>query len=178
MRAFISIELSEKVKEELVKIQEKIREENILKGKFIEKENLHLTLKFLGDISEREVNMVKEALEGIRLKKFKTKLDKIGFFSPSFVKVIWVGLSGQEIYKLHEEIDKSLKDLSPGDKRFESHVTLMRVKKIVDKERFIEFIEKTKPNDIEFDVLGFNFRKSELTENGPIYEDIEVYELE
>lgn len=178
MRAFIATELPDEVKEELKKIQDKIYKIDILRGKFVESENLHLTLKFLGDINDKELDLCKQALESIKFKKFKTKLNEIGFFSPSFIRIIWIGLGGKEFYDLHNEIDKSLKDIFIEDKRFESHVTLMRVKRINDKEKFMKFIEKTKLKEIEFSVENFKLMKSELTRDGPIYEDVEVYNLE
>ena len=73
---------------------------------------------------------------------------------------------------LQEEIDRILGDLFPRDKRFSSHVTIARVKKIIDKPKFVELFNKLRVNEIEFEVEEIKFRKSELTRKGPIYEDI------
>jgi len=59
MRAFISLELPEEIKKEIVKIQNKLPE---FIGKKTEKQNLHLTLKFLGEVGEEELEKIKKKL--------------------------------------------------------------------------------------------------------------------
>ena len=46
MRVFVALELPENIKNEIIKLQREIEKLNLMKGKLIEKENLHLTLKF------------------------------------------------------------------------------------------------------------------------------------
>ncbi|MFH1308157.1 MAG: RNA 2',3'-cyclic phosphodiesterase [archaeon] len=172
MRAFISIELSEKAKKEVERVSKLIYDSDIIRGKFVEPENLHLTSKFLGELSEIEVDKVKKALGKLNFKKFKVRLKGAGFFSPSFVRVLWIGLEGEQLEKLQIEIDNILADIFPREKRMSSHVTVARVKKIRDKPSFIDFFNNLKVNEIEFEVSEVKFRKSTLTEKGPFYEDI------
>ena len=74
MRAFICIELSEEVKKEISKIIDKVKKVDSVRAKFVEPENIHLTLMFLGEISDKEAEMTKEALSSIKMKKFKVEL--------------------------------------------------------------------------------------------------------
>jgi 2'-5' RNA ligase len=76
MRTFIAVEIPEEIKEEILEIQKQLPE---LKVKFTEREKLHITLKFLGEINEDKIEEVKKRLREIKYKSFEVKLDKIGF---------------------------------------------------------------------------------------------------
>jgi 2'-5' RNA ligase len=87
-------------------------------------------------------------------------------------------LEPQEIIKkLREKIYNSLKDIALLDSRFESHVTLARVKAVRNKEEFIEKLRRLGVRKAEFGVTSFAFKKSTLTREGPIYEDIVKFNL-
>ena len=180
MRAFIAIDLPENIKEELAKIQRQLPE---AKMKLVEKQNLHLTLRFLGEISDTQINKIKEKLREIKMKKFCSSLTSIGVFpSEKFVRIIWIGLKaekGEEIFQLREKIEKAVEEAGmKKDERFESHLTLARVKFIKDKKGFIEKINQIKVKPLEFFVTNFALKKSTLTKAGPIYEDILKFELQ
>jgi len=168
MRCFIAIDLPENLKKEIIQIQKKIP---AFKGKLTEKENLHLTLKFIGEISEDSIKDIKEKLKQIKFKRFKAKLGEIGTFSESFIKIVWIELENCDA--LQKEIDDSLKDLFKKEERFMSHLTIARVKSIEStKKVFIEKLKKVKVDPLEFEVGDFSLKKSILTEKGPIYADI------
>jgi len=173
MRVFISIDVPDKVKKELLKIQEKLPE---FYGKKTEPENLHLTLKFLGDVNNERLSEIKKRLKQIKFKSFEAEIDRIGFFSPKFIKIIWLHMTNCDT--LQKEIDESLSGLFEKEKRFMSHMTIERVKEVKDKKKFIEEMEKIKFPIIKFKVKTFRLKKSELTPEGPEYEIIEEYELD
>lgn len=168
MRVFISIELPEEIKKEIVRIQKELPE---FKGKMTEKENLHLTLKFLGEIDDVKLDGVKKKLKEIKIERFKSGLGELGVFNPEFIKIIWIHLLGTE--KLQKEIDNKLD--FPKEERFMSHLTIARVKNISDKKGFIEKIKSIKVVWKEWQVNSFKLMKSTLTPQGPIYETIEEY---
>ena len=76
-RCFISIDIPKELYGEIKKIQDKLQE---FRGKKTEPENLHLTLKFLGEIDEREVGEVKEKLRTINYESFESELKYVGVF--------------------------------------------------------------------------------------------------
>src|SRR3989344_2398780 len=78
-RAFICVEFSDGVIREVARVQELLDKKFI--GKFTELENLHLTLKFLGEIDEDRIVEVKKRLGEIKLKEFEGKLHSLGTFS-------------------------------------------------------------------------------------------------
>ena len=176
MRCFLAIELGKEAKEELAKIQKQLPE---AKMKLVENENLHLTLKFLGEISDSQANHVKEALRHIKFEKINAKLGNAGVFSPSFIRVVWVALEpSSKIKELHAKIDEILeKEKFRKDSQFESHVTLARVKTVKNRDNFVKDIEKIKARPVNFEIESFILKKSTLTGKGPVYEDIARFEL-
>lgn len=173
MRTFISIEIPEEIKDEIIKIQKQLPE---FHGKKTEKENLHLTLKFLGEIDESKIEQIQEKLKEIKLRKFKSEIDSIGVFSEKFVRIIWLHIKNCD--ELQREIDKKLLDLFEPENRFMSHLTIARIKNIKDKKRFLEELNKIKIQKIKFNVGSFYLMKSELYKKGPRYSLIEKYNLD
>jgi 2'-5' RNA ligase len=175
IRTFIAIELPEEIKKEIQKISKNFEGEFI--GKFTDPEKLHLTLKFLGEISEEQVEEVKKRFENFKFKKFEAVLDSVGVFSPKFVKILWAHISGEEMIELQKEIDDKLKDLFPMEERFMSHVTIARVKQLKDKIGFLKKLKKIKFEKKRFPVDRFFIKKSTLSEKGPVYEDLMEIQL-
>lgn len=117
MRAFISIPLNENTKKEIMRIISE--SENKLSNKHNEKlnyinwtrpENLHITLKFLGDLKEKEVATIMELLRGIRFKRFTCTLRNIGFLpNKKRVRVIYIAVDPSNIIKqLHDLLNNQI----------------------------------------------------------------------
>lgn len=172
MRAFISINIPNEIKKEIKNVQSQLPE---FYGKKTELENLHLTLKFLGETDEQTIEKVKKLLEEIKLNKFQTKISEIGVFKEHFIKIIWLNLENCD--ELQKEIDESLKQLFKKEERFMSHLTIARVKYVKEKEKFLQELKKIKIPELKFEVNKFYLMKSRLTTNGPIYEKIKEFNL-
>ncbi|PIY16461.1 MAG: hypothetical protein COZ15_05945 [Elusimicrobia bacterium CG_4_10_14_3_um_filter_49_12_50_7] len=78
--------------------------------------------------------------------------------------------------ELQKQIDKNLEHLFQKEKNFVSHITIARVKNVEDKQKLTDELKRIKMNE-EFIVDKFSLKKSTLTENGPVYEDLTVFEL-
>lgn len=177
-RCFIALDLPRNVINEIRKIQKLIKDKKLFDGKIVDSEDLHLTLKFLGEIDEKKINEVKEKLEEIKFDDFEVKLGKIGVFPSkynSYIKVIWIELRGKFLFELQKEIDESLSDLFEKERRFMGHITIARVKRVYDRNGFLEYLSKLKIPEMKFNVESFFLKKSELFDSGPIYEDIREY---
>lgn len=172
MRTFISVNIPEEIRKEIEKIQDFLPE---FFGKKTEVENLHLTLKFLGEIKEQKIGEVKEKLREIKIEKFRTEIDEIGVFSEEFIRIVWLHM--EDCDNLQKQIDNALKNLFEPEKRFMSHLTIARIKKVKDKERFLQDLEKIKIEKIKFKIDKFYLMKSELTAEGPRYSVLEEYNL-
>lgn len=172
MRAFIAIEMPENVKQELIKIQKEIDKLGLIKGKFTEFENLHLTLKFLGEISRSELEAVKERLVSIKFDPFEVELNELGVFSEDFIRIVWIGLNGELLFQIQKDVDKALEDIFPPENRFMAHVTLARPKFVEDKQVFIHEIKKISFEKLKFKVDNISLKESELTQRGARYSDL------
>ncbi|MCK9595573.1 RNA 2',3'-cyclic phosphodiesterase [Candidatus Pacearchaeota archaeon] len=178
MRTFIAIDIPEEVKEKIIEIQKQLPE---FKGKLTEKENLHLTLKFLGEVNEEKIERVKEELGKIKLKSFKAEIDSIGVFdnieSKNYSSKLIVWLHVKNCNELQKKIDNQFFKLFARERRFMGHLTIARIKKIKDKKKFLEEINKIKLSSMNFFVKSFELKKSVLTEQKPVYETLESYNL-
>jgi 2'-5' RNA ligase len=176
MRLFIAIEIPEDVKDYLARIQEKICNDTNKIG-YVNKNQIHLTLKFLGEVQPDKAEKIKNILKKIKFGKFSVYLDSIGVFpSESYIRVVWVGLKPEkQILELQKDIDEKLKGLFKKEKAFKAHVTLARVKYIEDKERFIIKLKNIEIENKNVEMNNFKLMKSTLTPEGPVYEDLEVF---
>ena len=177
MRTFIALDLPKEVVEEIEKIQKTIWKKTLFTGKLIERMNLHLTLKFLGEIDEEKVEEVKKILNKIKFNNFIAEIGEVGVFSKQRIRIIWIKLNGKGIFELQKQVDEMLKDMFPIELRFMSHITIARVKNVRDKKGLLDYLNSIKPKSIRFKIGSFSFKKSELLEPGPIYEDLESYDL-
>ncbi len=180
MRTFIAIELPEKTKAELGNIQEELK----LTGadvKWVKPENIHLTLKFLGEIDKGLLKKISSILIEIssRNKYFNICLSKLGVFpNLKYPRVIWIGLNdNQQVVDIAEALEKQLIRIGlPAESRpFTAHITLGRIrshrnhKKLIEK---LELINKDLSYWSDFKVSRLILFKSTLTPQGPIYESL------
>lgn len=178
IRAFIAIEFPDEIIKEVARAQELINNKIKFTGKLTELENLHLTLKFLGEIDENKLKEIKQKLSEIKFSEFQAKLLNIGTFSyKSNPKIVWIKLGGKEIFELQKQIDLALESLFPKESRFMSHLTIARIKNVKDKTAFDNYIRHIRIKSIKFPVNSFFLKSSELKPLGPIYATLEKYEL-
>ncbi len=174
MRTFIAIDLPKDVRDYLFDLQRKIKGAKV---NWVAKKNIHLSLKFLGEINETKLGELKNELKSIKLKPFKVKLHKIGFFpAESSPRVIWVDLKPEtNIVGIQKQVDATTLSVSAADTRFQTHVTLGRVKEIKNKKEFKDSIENIKIDPLEFEIKEFKLFKSILSKDGPTYEVIDTF---
>ena len=111
MRLFIGLAVIEELKQKLLPCQKQI--EKLCEVKLVESENLHFSLKFLGEVGEDRVNEIREVLTAAaeKFSAFSLALRGIGAFpSADFPRIIWAGCStgSKEIETLAGFIDSEL----------------------------------------------------------------------
>lgn len=172
MRLFIAINLPEEVLDEIWLVQEKLSGKKLFRGKITERENIHLTLKFIGDVSSDELDEIKAHLSKVEWETFDANINHLGVFDEKEVRIIWAKLNGAE--KLQKMIDLELVDLYPLEKRFMSHITLFRVKEVYDIKKLLDELSKIKFQS-NFKVSSFYLMESKLDESGPTYKVLKEY---
>ncbi|MFC2070678.1 RNA 2',3'-cyclic phosphodiesterase [Chloroflexota bacterium] len=187
IRSFIAIELPDELKQKLVQLEVRLKAEGQSGVKWVNPNSMHLTLKFLGNITAdktSEINAaVKESAQGIS--PFRLKVEGVGAF-PNLrrVQVVWVGLSGEveKLGSLQQQLEKNLEPLGfPAEKRtFTPHLTLARVNNRVspdDRQKLGKLIAETSFEAGVLEVNAVNLMKSQLTRQGAIYSRISSVRL-
>ena len=176
MRLFIGIPLPERTKKNIYGIVSKYKGlENV---KWVKKENLHITLKFLGEVHDNKVEKIISTIEQIdEFKKFTVKIKNIGSFpSQKSPKVIWIGVEegNNLVREINKRIEKRLKKEGfKEEKRFHPHITICRVKRYSEE---LNELFKEKVTD-SFEVCWFNLYQSILQRQGPEYRVIKQFPL-
>ncbi len=162
MRVFIAYDLPSRIRKLIYDVAPKY--DGI---KYVKPENMHLTIKFLGEVDDHTVNIYKEKLNSLRLKKLNARLTKVGFFpSEEFIRVIWIGVDANFDQNVLDTLDVS--DFIP-------HITIGRSKRRLTSDE-IESFKAINLNE-EFEINTLTIYKSELTPEGPNYTIIKRYEL-
>jgi len=171
-RIFIAVNLPDEIKESFKALIEKLPKERV---KAVKKENLHVTMKFLGYMQEEMLSALYEKLQSLnKFEKFEVELSGIGFFK---TRVLWVGIT-QGTEKL-EEIAKEIENvLDLNKEEFTSHITIARNRDLRYEEfrNLAEELNKTKIGG-KFTVKSIDIMESVLEKEGPIYKVLKRIEL-
>lgn len=128
MRLFIAISLNDKVKDYLMTAIQEL-EKNALKGSFTHRENLHLTLAFLGELSPDQAGAVESVMSRIEGKPFSLSLSGFGRFKRNGGDIHWAGIKKSEVLSaLQNDLASELKKagFSLEDRAYSPHLTLGR----------------------------------------------------
>ncbi|MFH0835762.1 MAG: RNA 2',3'-cyclic phosphodiesterase [Candidatus Micrarchaeota archaeon] len=176
MRCFIAVELPESIKNELKGIQTQARSLD-LNATFPDAENMHLTLVFLGELTEQQANEAKDKLQQLRVTPFQVSVRDLGFFpNDQRINVFWAGVESPELVELQKRTASALG--RQNEKPFSGHITLARVKTARNLDALRELKEKHDSDDFgAFTISAIHFKKSTLTPQGPVYEDWTVIKL-
>jgi len=174
-RAFVAIDFPESIIKEVARVQEVLWNFRFT-GKMTELENLHLTLKFFGEIDDAMLDKVKERLQRVEVKEMDLRLGKIGTFGMrGKPRIVWIKIDGRDVFELQRRVDSVLDGLFEKENRFMSHMTIARVKYVKDAGGFREYVRGIGIKEVRFKIGKFKLKESELWSFGPLYKDLEVY---
>ena len=177
-RVFLSIDIENQTLLPLISETQNKLDRSLAKMKLVEIENIHFTLRFLGDTSLTRIEEMKSSLIQIQVDPFEIVVHGVGAFPNSRrPRVIWIGVNqnAERIRDLKIEIDSRLKEFGykPEKKRFTPHATIARVRFVKDAEKLVKNIDELVDSSIgSMTVSKFNMKKSTLTPSGPIYETL------
>ncbi len=174
-RLFVAITIPDELRRGIVAIQDGLRRSRA-DVKWVESENLHLTLKFLGEVPAGRVGAVVEALRGMPARPpFPMTLQGTGAFpGTGSPRVIWIGLTQgkAEFTALASDVDGALKRIGYPEARkpVSPHLTLGRVRGPTNGEALRAAIERSASVRAGgFTVAAVHLYRSELRPSGPIY---------
>lgn len=180
LRAFIAVEIPPKIHKEIENQTAPLRYElNASLVRWVPIENIHLTLKFLGDISPSNVEMLARILEAEASQhpSFEIQFRGLGVFpNPKRPRVLWIGIQAPaELEALHCGVEDALAKLGyPTEKRpFSPHLTIGRIKSNTDPvgiQKIRTMLEESKVGTLgSVPVTAIQLFKSELKPSGAIY---------
>ena len=179
----MAINLPGDIKKELFAYSEKWAE---LPAKWTEKDNLHITLEFLGSLTDEEVGEVCVAVKGVaeRHKSFSLNINQILYGPPKKMppRMVWAeGDKSKELTKLRDDLENALTEkvrFVPENRTFAPHITLARISswefRAIEPEEVPEINESI---DLMFTVESIEVMESELKKGGPVYTVLESHQL-
>lgn len=172
MRLFIAIDFSE-LRDYFTELQKQLPRN----AKLSLAKSFHITLKFLGEVQPDKVEDIVSRLKSIKFGKISASLDSIGIFpTENYVRVVWVGIKPEDqVLELQKNIDESLKPLFRKEKEFKAHITLARAKYPEDKVQFVKELRMLNVEGRRIEIKDFRLIKSTLSQKGPVYEDLAVF---
>jgi 2'-5' RNA ligase len=176
LRLFVAIGLPEAVRLRLAAL-----ERGVPGARWLPPDNLHLTLRFIGEVNEGLAEDAASALANVRAPAFEITLAGVGHFGPlKRAHSVWAGVEPCALLgRLHHNIESALvrAGFRPEGRKFRPHVTLARVRGETGHHLANFLAEHSTYRDGPVSVTGFSLFVSHLTRNGAIYEAAETYPL-
>ena len=188
MRAFIAIELPDNVKKALSNLQSQLKSGGQTPVKWVDPNSVHLTLKFLGDITIAQVDSITGAMKTATtdIPSFGLTIRELGVF-PNLrrVQVIWVGIEGDiaPLSQLQQRLESNLTPLgfTPESRPFTPHLTLARVRERAtntEKQDLGQLITGARFEEkVSFTGNTLSLMRSRLTPQGAVYHRIAAIKL-
>lgn len=176
-RLFVAIDLPEQVKEVVADIAGR----ELTGARRVPRDQLHLTLRFIGDADEATFQSIKGALGGVKGDSFPLTLKEVGHFPPGrHPRVLWVGMEeNAQLRELQQEIELALigAGIPPEERRFSPHITIARLKETPPAK--VAALEEREHlfNAGPFPVEEFYLYSSLLTRDGAIHKREATYRL-
>jgi 2'-5' RNA ligase len=179
VRLFIAIDLPSQVKTTLQRVQSSLRQHD-LAVRWVNPDNTHLTLKFLGEVQKSLIDALVEQITDVaaRHQPIELQTDKLGVFpNHTRPRVVWLGLGGDllALQRLQADVEQAVIPLgfAPEQRSFAPHLTLGRTIKDADKSR-MQIIGQTvmrthAPSPVQFDVKEIVLMRSHLYSSGARY---------
>lgn len=168
MRLFIAINFNNQIKDQIQDIITNVKSSST-QGKFVSNEHMHLTLEFIGEVSEDKVVIIKNALNNISTKTFSLQLSNLGYFKRGEGNIYWIGIEeNQNLLEAQSQIHNML--LKEGfeleSREYKPHLTIGR-KVLTDKDFnpdiFLDTLKELKINVDSIDLMKSEQIKGKLT---------------
>lgn len=169
MRLFIAINFNNDISERIFKTIQEFRK-NTIRGNFTKKENLYLTLVFIGETTQ--IEDIKQAMNTIAAPSFCMEIGGLGHFSRTGGDIYWIGVKKNEILlSIHKQLSETLNDygINIDKKPYKPHLTIGREIRMQSnlETALIKPMEPT-----SFEVNKISLMKSERLDGRLVYTEI------
>lgn len=172
MRLFIAINFNEEIKNHLMDAIQKLKQSSV-KGNFTQRDNLHLTLVFIGEVGTDKVDQIKSVINRVKSESFDLAFGGIGRFKRKGSEIYWVGVEKNEmLYSINNQLTEELRieGFDIEKREFKPHLTLGR--EVIVKDSFHQDnLAELLPN-MNMNVNRISLMKSERIKGILTYTDI------
>ncbi len=182
MRAFLAFEVAEEVTARLLAAGEELKRTGADMS-MVGRDNIHFTVKFLGDVPEGTVAEIDARIQRLGLRSIEVAVRGVGVFPDlQRPRVVWAGVAADDekaMETLSNGVIEALDGIGrPDDHEFHAHITLARVRGPRNKEALVSYVRKNAALDFgTTKIRSLKLKSSLLTPSGPIYSDIREYAL-
>ena len=176
-RIFIAIDISDEARPEAAGYIERLRLDFArIKVGWERPEKLHFTVRFLGDIDEKQIEKVCAVIETVanQFKPFAVRIVETGVF-PHYKnpKVLWLGpkQGSEEMTRINADIDSGLERIGfePERRKFHPHLTIARIKDLEKSRTLVRVHRQRQLEPITFTATGITIYESKLQKTGSEY---------
>jgi len=182
-RTFIAINLQNNIKDKILDYRKDFLH---IPAKWVEKENLHITLNFLGNLDDTQLMETIGIIEGVveNYESFVLNIEQMGFDNKKPPRLIWLTLKKNQILNnLYQELEDNIYNLDSyqfktrEQRNFNAHITLARIKGFEAKRLQEQDFDIKKTLNLSFEVNSIEIMESELKKTGPEYTILRSFEL-
>lgn len=181
IRSFIAFDIdSESVLKRMTEVQTMLTKTGA-DLKLVEPKNIHMTLRFLGNITPSTVEKIFEEMKKVQFAPFDVRLHGVGAFpNPRYPRVVWAGITqgADQLRSIFEQLEPKLLGLgfAPDPKGFSPHLTIARVRSGRNRVELAKCLSENE--NCEFGVIDakcLKLKRSDLTPRGPIYSTLKEF---
>ena len=183
-RLFVALDLPDELADAFAALEEDAPDAPSLN--YTDPEQAHVTVKFLGDTPEDDLDDVTDALEravdDADVGPFTVEVGGLGAFpDEEYIRVVWVGVreGAEGLTRLHEAVERETTALGfdPEEHEFTPHLTVARMNDARGKEDVQRFLRERDPDVGRFEATELRLKGSELTDGGPRYRTVARFDL-
>jgi len=175
IRSFLAFDMeSEAVKKKLASVQ-KLLAQTGADLKLVEPQNIHITIRFFGDVTPNMVEKIFEEMQKTQFTPFNVQIKSLGAFPDlRYPRVVWAGITegADQLKNVFNQLEPRLRSLgfAPDHKGFSPHLTIARVRSGRNKAQLADFVAKNANYDFgSIKAECLRLKRSDLTPRGPIY---------
>jgi len=180
MRLFIAIDIPESIKKQLAGILVLLQKNTAFDGRFVAVNQLHITLLFLGSVSEEIFKKIDKVLSDIRYQSLNACIGQLGIFEKKDIpRIIYCSVDVPDLAELVSIIREKVASWVKLDihSPFMSHVTLVRITHMYNRKQLYEGVQRITFAPLSFSINQFVLKESVLSSQGSLHYERKAYPL-
>ena len=175
MRLFIGVDLPDSIKDAVAKVQKQLTELDLYTGRLVPRENLHVTMLFLGNIPQEKLSQLSRTLSTISFNSFTLTLGSVEVPNWSKPHVLWIHTHCDELVQLSDLLSTTLS--LKQERPITGHCTIVRLKTIKNKRALQDALTHITLEPLSWQVTRFVLYESSTLAQGASYTSLNIFPL-